>query len=256
MNDIIKFEGNEVDIIIEDGEPLFEIYSTGMALGQAFIKILRNGEKSYPRKERIDENLENAGIEPVVRNIHKYISESQLYDLMLEMKTDKVKPFRKWLTQEVLPTIRKTGGYVNDEDLFVNAYLPYADENVKQLFKLNLMTIRQLNNKIDYMKPLAEFAETVADSADTIEIGQLAKLAHDENIKIGRTRLFKWLREKKYLRENNEPYQAYIENGWLKVVEQTYNTPYGEKINMKTVVTGKGQIAIIEKLRETFCSAN
>jgi anti-repressor protein len=123
---------------------------------------------------------------------------------MLEMKTDKVKPFRKWLTHEVLPTIRKTGGYVGNDDLFVDTYLSHTDENVKQLFKLNLMTIRQLNKEIDYMKPLAEFAETVADSVDTIDVGQLAKLAHDENILIGRNRLFEWMREHGLLRNNTD----------------------------------------------------
>jgi len=79
-----------------------------MALGQAKA----NGVgKVYPRKDRIDENLESADIAPCVRNGHKYITEPQLYDLMLEVKTDKVKPFRKWITSELLPAIRKTGKY-------------------------------------------------------------------------------------------------------------------------------------------------
>lgn len=106
MNTEIKiFEGNQVNIINENGEPLFEIYSTGMALGQ--VKFNSVGT-AYPRKERIDENLKSAGIIPCVHNGHSYISEEQLYDLMFEMKTDKVKPFRKWVTKEVLPSIRKT----------------------------------------------------------------------------------------------------------------------------------------------------
>lgn len=107
MNEIKIFEGTQVHIIEVDGEPLFEVYSIGMALGQ--VKIAK-GQK-YPRKDRIDENLKSAEIMPVVHNGQLFITEEQLYDLMLEMKTDKVKPFRKWLTSEVLPSIRKTGNY-------------------------------------------------------------------------------------------------------------------------------------------------
>lgn len=103
------FEGMQVEIIEINGEPYFEIYSTGMALGHAKW----NGRRTSctPAKDRIDKNIESAGITTVVRNAQQYISEEQLYDLMLEMKTDKVKPFRKWVTSEVLPTLRKTGSY-------------------------------------------------------------------------------------------------------------------------------------------------
>ena len=104
-NEMRIFEGTQVHIIEKDGEPMFEVYSTGMALGQ--VKFNSVGT-AYPRKDRIDENLKNAEIIPCVRNGHSYITEEQLYDLMLEMKTDKVKPFRKWVISEILPAIRKT----------------------------------------------------------------------------------------------------------------------------------------------------
>ena len=109
MNEIMNFEGNDIEIIQnENGELLFEIYSTGKALGH----IKKNAVGAcYPRKERIEENLKNAEITPCVRNGHKYINESQLYDFMLEARTDKCKIFRKWVTNEVLPSIRKTGNY-------------------------------------------------------------------------------------------------------------------------------------------------
>lgn len=145
MNEILKFEEQDVKIIVENGELLFEIYSTGMALGQ--VKKNSVG-KEYPFKERIDKNLENAEIEPCVRNVHKYITESQLYDLMLEMKTDKVKPFRKWVTNEVLPTIRKTGGYVNNVDLMVNTYFGGVSDEHKVLVKGLLTNIEEQQKKI------------------------------------------------------------------------------------------------------------
>ena len=107
-NNLMLFEGNSVIIETINGEPHFEIYSTGVALG--YYKTNSIG-KNYPRKERIDSTIKNAEIAPCVRGVHKYFSESQLYDFMLEAKTEKCKPFRKWIVTEVLPSIRKTGSY-------------------------------------------------------------------------------------------------------------------------------------------------
>lgn len=109
MQELMQFDGNSVEIIQdENGNPLFEVYSTGMALGH--VKKNAVGV-CYPRKERIDENLKSAEITPCVHNGHKYVDESQLYDFMLEARTDKCRKFRKWVTNEVLPSIRKTGSY-------------------------------------------------------------------------------------------------------------------------------------------------
>jgi len=231
--------------------------------GLGFTQQQNKGNKAYTsiRWERIAEYLTEFGFPPQVGEDGKFIffdfiPENIFYKLCFKASNSTARKFQNLVTDKILPTIRKTGGYVGDEDLFVDTYLPYADENIKQLFKLNLITIRQLNNKIDYMKPLAAFAETVADSADTIDIGQLAKLAHDENIRIGRNRLFEWLRKQGFLRSNNEPYQQYMESGWFKVIEQPYNTAYGVKLNIKTLVTGRGQIAIIEKLKKEFYLAD
>lgn len=185
------------------------------------------------------------------------INESGLYSLILSSKLPSAKQFKRWVTADVLPTIRKTGGYVSDEELFVNTYLPNVDENTKNLFKLNLQTIRQLNEKIEADKPKVEFAEHVADTSDLIDIGTLAKIAQKENIPIGRNRLFEWLRSKQILmtsgEHKNEPYQKCIDNGWFVLKEYTYKTPYGKEIGVKTYVTGKGQMYIIERLRKDFC---
>lgn len=108
MQELMQFEDNNVEIIQdENGNPLFEVYSTGMALGH--IKYAK--DKPYPRKDRIDENLKSAEITAVVHNGQLFINESQLYDFMLEARTDKCRKFRKWVTNEVLPSIRKTGTY-------------------------------------------------------------------------------------------------------------------------------------------------
>ena len=111
MNNMISvFDDCEIQIMIENDAPLFEMYSTGMALG--YITTTRG--KSYPHKVRIEKVISNADINPVVQGEHKYLSESQLYDFMLEARTDKCKPFRKWLVEEVLPSIRQNGCYISE----------------------------------------------------------------------------------------------------------------------------------------------
>ena len=252
MQNLMKFQNMNVGIIVEDQTVLFEIYSVGMALGQ--VKKNAVGEL-YPRKDRIDQNLKSAEIHPCVRNGHKYINESQLYDLMLEMKTEKVKPFRKWVTSEVLPTIRKTGGYVANDEMFINTYLPNADAQTRKLFRLNLSTIRQLNNKIEQDKPLVDFASHIQVSEDCISMNDMAKLATKNGIKIGRTRLFNFLREKKVLGckdgHKNMPYQRYIDTQpWFQLKESSYIQNGEVRIGLTPMVTPKGQSGIIRMLRK------
>lgn len=252
MQNLMKFQNMNVGIIVEDQTVLFEIYSVGMALGQ--VKKNAVGEL-YPRKDRIDQNLKSAEIHPCVRNGHKYINESQLYDSMLEMKTEKVKPFRKWVTSEVLPTIRKTGGYVANDEMFINTYLPNADAQTRELFRLNLSTIRQLNNKIEQDKPLVDFASHIQTSEDCISMNDMAKLATKNGIKIGRTRLFNFLREKKVLGcrdgHKNMPYQRYIDTQpWFQLKESSYIQNGEVRIGLTPMVTPKGQSGIIRMLRK------
>ena len=123
----------------------------------------------------------------------------------------------------------------------------------KQLTELEVKeATTPLLNKIEEDKPLVEFAEQVSLSSDAIDIGTFSKLIKDENIKLGRNQLFEFLRDNKYLMKNNIPYQQYIDNGYFKVIEQIYKTPYGNKINVKTLITPIGQIKLIEKLRKLY----
>ena len=161
------------------------------------------------------------------------------------------KQFKKKV-KEILKTIRRTGGYVNNDDLFINTYLPFADETTKLLFKSTLQVINKQNELIEQQKPLVTFANRVANSSDTIDMGELAKLCSKEGLKVGRNRLFEYLRQEKILMTNNNPYQRYIESKWFETIETVKSTPYGDKIFIKTLVTGLGQIKIIERLKERY----
>lgn len=180
------------------------------------------------------------------------INESGLYSLIFGSKLKDAKQFKYWVTSEVLPTIRKTGGYVSNDDLFINTYLPFADEPTKMLFRTTLTTINQLNTKIERDKPLVEFADRVGDTSGLIDVGAFAKLLHKKNVKIGRTKLFAWLREQKYLRHNNEPYQKWINSGIFQTREYTYMAKGEPCIGIKTYITGKGQTYLADKIEMEF----
>lgn len=180
------------------------------------------------------------------------INESGLYSLIFGSKLKDAKQFKHWVTSEVLPTIRKTGGYVSNDDLFINTYLPFADEPTKMLFRTTLTTINQLNAKIERDKPLVEFADRVGDTSGLIDVGAFAKLLHKKNVKIGRTKLFAWLREQKYLRHNNEPYQKWINSGIFQTREYTYMAKGEPCIGIKTYITGKGQTYLADKIEMEF----
>lgn len=180
------------------------------------------------------------------------INESGLYSLVLSSKLPTAKKFKRWVTSEVLPSIRKHGMYAVEEllsnpDFAIKTFTALKEEREKRLM---------LEEKIEADKPLVEFANHVSNASNLIDIGTLAKIAKDEHIDFGRTRLFDWLRENGYLMSSagnkNQPYQKYVEQGLFKVREYTYTTPYGDKVGTKTMVTGKGQMFFIEKLRALF----
>ena len=120
----MKFENSDIQMIQINGIWYFELYSIGMALGQ--FRIAKG--KKYPAKDRIDKNAKNAEIKPVVRNAQPFITEEQLYDLMLETRTDKCRVFRKWLTNEVLPALNHEGTYTMKHEPKTDKPYEYFDK--------------------------------------------------------------------------------------------------------------------------------
>lgn len=114
-NELAIFKNDEfgnIELILdENGEPLFELYSVGQALGYVKIDIKNGKEYIRVREDRIDIIVKNADILPFYHDGRKFLNEDMLYDFIFEAKTKKSKPFRKWVTSEVLPTLRKTGKY-------------------------------------------------------------------------------------------------------------------------------------------------
>lgn len=243
-----KFEATDVVIEVINGVPMFELYSTGMALGY----VRKNGiGKSYPRNSRIDTTCKNAGIQPCVHNGHNFLNENQLYDFMFEAHTEKCKPFRKWVVEEVLPMINKTGGYIESdmEEEFVNNYLPDLSEEVKVLV---IKDLRENNRKLKQEnEELKEFYNTLLNTEGLLPMNVVAK-----ELKVGLKRLYSFLRTNKvmfYKGNINIPYQRFMEQDLFKVKETpcrdgnyrpaTYATRKGIEYIRKMLVKAKKECA-------------
>ena len=189
----------------------------------------------------------NSGIQTV-----SFIPEGDIYRLIVKSKLPNAEKFESWVMDEVLPTIRKHGAYMTNEvierTLTDPDYLIQLATALKEERQARLIA----EQKIEEQRPLVEFADKVSNSSNLIDMGKMAKLLKDENINIGRNRLFEWLRKKDILMRNNIPYQRYIDGGYFQVKESTFETPYGTKTQQTTYVTGKGQIYITEKLRKEW----
>ena len=179
------------------------------------------------------------------------INESGLYSLIFSSKLPKAKEFKHWVTSEILPAIRKTGSYsiqskpdsYTIEDPAARARR-WAEEYEEK---------KALEAKIEEQKPLVEYAEHIQASKDVIDMKSMAKLASKNGIKIGRNKLFSFLRDRKILDRENIPYANYMDKEWFQVVESPYTFNNGDvKIIRTTLVSPKGQIGIIRQLKKYY----
>lgn len=232
-NLILNFENNEVKIINNEGKPLFEIYSTGMALGH--IKFAKG--KAYPRKDRIDKTIKSIEISTVVHDGQQYITEEQLYDFMLEAKTDKCRQFRKWITNEVLPQIARTGGFIP---------LSKEDSEAEIMAKALVIAQKTLEKKdelIESLTPKANWYDDFMNSNGLYTSTQVAKLFKFKSAQ----QLNKVLNENRIIFKQGKSWLPYseIDKTWFKIL-------VGEKeghnySNLK--ITPKGIIALSKILK-------
>ncbi len=240
-----------------DGEPWFVGKDVATALGYSNTKDALAAHVD-PEDKRQGDGV--AIRDPMGREQHPtVINESGLYSLVLSSRLDGAKVFKRWITKEVIPSIRKTGGYVGNDELFIHTYLPNADEATRALFLSTLQTVRSLNSKIDEDKPKVLFADAVTTAKTSILIGELAKLLKQNGVEsMGQNRLFQWMRNKGYLIKRrgsdfNMPTQRSMEMGLFEIKETAVTHSDGHTVVNKTPkVTGKGQQYFINQfLRKT-----
>ncbi len=228
----------------DDGRILFCGSDVAKALGYRIPKDAVSAHCKGAVKHRL---LTNGGYQEV-----KFVTEGDVYRLVVHSRLPSAEKFERWIFDEVLTTIRRTGGYVANEDMFIENYLPFLDESYQNLFRLQMIAINKLNDRIRHDEPLVEFANQVANTENLIDMNAMAKLAIEENIPIGRNRLFCWLRKNKILMSGNLPYQRYIDRGYFVVKESVFDTGSMTKTYQQTFVTGKGQRYIISRLKKEF----
>lgn len=174
------------------------------------------------------------------------INESGLYSLILSSKLPKAKEFKRWVTSEVLPAIRKTGGYVNNTEQFVESYFGQLDPNQKHALTMMFDESKRMSAQLKEQAPKVLFANAVETAHNSILIGDLAKIIRQNGVDIGQKRLFEWLRQNGYLikdgQSKNMPTQKAMEMSLFEVKESTINNPDGSvRVTRTTKVTGKGQ---------------
>lgn len=179
----------------------------------------------------------------VGNSLTNFVTESGFYDVILQSSSPNVKPFRKWVTSEVLPSIRKTGSYsiqnLSRKELALMVI--QAEEENERLALEN----KQQAEVIAEQKPKVVFAEAIVGSQSSCLIGELAKIITQNGHKIGQNRLFEWLRQNHYLGTKGEyyniPNQEYVERGLFEIKKTSHSENGVMKTTSTPKVTGKGQ---------------
>lgn len=242
MEDLQIFQNSEfgeIRTVTVDDEPMFCLADVCKALELSNSRVV---------SARLDDD-ERRKLELPRQGETWFITESGLYAVILRSDKPNAKKFRKWVTSEVLPSIRKNGGYIDGQE-----HLSDEELMAKALVVAN-NKIAERDRIIQRMKPKEVFADAVATSKTSILVGDLAKLICQNGYQIGQKRLFEWLRSNGYLIKSgssrNMPQQRYVEQGLFEVKESNFQNPDGSvRITRTTKVSGKGQIYFINKFKQ------
>ena len=245
MNEIKIFDNPEfgkVRTMEINGEPYFVGREVAMILGyknplDALTKHVEEEDKGVANCDTL------GGTQKMT-----VINESGLYSLILSSKLPKAKEFKRWVTSEVLPSIRKHGAYavdelLNDPEFAIKTFTALKEERERS---------KRLSEQIEADKPKVIFADSVSAAKSSILIGDLAKILKQNGVNIGQNRLFDWFRQNGFLIKSgsskNMPTQKAAEMGLFEVKVSTVNNPDGSIRETKTTkVTGKGQVYFVNK---------
>ena len=241
MNELqlFSFENHEVRSLLINSEPWFVGKDVADVLGYADTnQAIR---KHVDNEDRLTRRFDGTGQSRDMT----IINESGLYSLVLSSKLPSAKKFKRWVTSEVLPALRKSGQ---------NQVKELSGQELMAKALIEAQSVLAAKDKvIEEMKPKVVFADAVATSHTSILVGELAKILKQNGIDMGQKRLFAWLREKGYLikrqgTDYNMPTQKAMELGLFEIKEGSYVSGSGVNITTKTPkVTGKGQQYFINK---------
>ena len=249
MNDLTVFKNEsfgEIRTFVINEEPWFVGKDIAIALGYS------NSKKALSDHVDVEDKQQGDGVtirDPIGREQHPtVINESGLYSLILSSKLPTAKQFKRWVTSEVLPSIRKTGGYIAGQENLSDSELMAKALLVAQ------RTIEERNKQIETMKPKALFADAVSGSDTSILVRDLAKLLKQNGVDIGEKRLYKKLRDDGYLikigESKNTPTQKAMEMKLFEIKESVIIVDGKSRVVKTTKVTGKGQTYFINRFLE------
>ncbi len=232
-------EFGELRVLAIDDEPWFVASDVAYALG---YRMASDMTRRLDSDEKGTRSMRTPGGEQRL----SIINEAGLYSAILGSKVPSAKAFQRWVTHEVLPSIRKRGGYMAARE----------DETPEQIMARALMlakdTMDRQKREIDELRPKAMFADAVAASDGTCLVGELAKMLTQSGFQIGQNRLFSLLREEGYLGKSgsnrNVPIQRYVEQGLFRIKETAITHSDGHvTLTRTTKVTGKGQAYFVAR---------
>ena len=248
-------EFGKVRVKMIDGEPWFVGKDVATALGyvnteHAIQMHVQEDDKQLLKLVDIQVPPNEGGTElpPHMRGSQIIlINEPGLYALVFRSELESAREFQRWVMKDVLPSIRKTGGY-GQRSLGVGEVIVSPE----LLIGMGT-TLKALREEIEILKPKALFADTVIASGDSILVAELAKLLTQKKFKMGQNRLFRWFRQNGYLGQKGEyynlPTQKSMDLGLFEIKKSTINNPNGTSVTTTvTKVTPKGQIYFINKL--------
>lgn len=251
MNSLKVFENPEfgnIRVLTIKNEPYF--------VGKDVASVLGYKDTSDALKKHVDsdDKLTRRFADSGQNREMYIINESGLYSLILSSKLPTAKKFKRWVTSEVLPAIRKHGAYLTEQK--VEEILTNPDTIIKLATQLKEEKAKRLEaeKQVEAAKPKVLFADAVSASHTSILVGELAKILRGNGVEIGQRRLFAWLREHGYLikrqgTDYNMPTQIAMELGLFEIKEGSYVNGSGANIITKTPkVTGKGQTYFINKV--------
>ena len=217
LEDELYFNLNEVGELLNIANPRTSIDVTDSDYVRKFENSVVG--ETYSRK------LNNAG--------ELFLTEAGLYRMLNRSNKPEAEVFQKWVNKEVLPSIRKTGSYSLEHKT------PQTFAEALKLAYEQQLVIEEQKQKLIEAEPKVEFYDTVTGSDTTIDLGQAAKVLNYKGL--GRNKLFQYLRDKDILMSGNTPYQKYVDAGYFRLIETTWNTPNNDSmIYLKTVIYQKG----------------
>lgn len=232
------FNDQQVRTVVRDGEPWFVGKDVAVVLG---YKNTRDALSKHVDDE--DKGVAKCDTLGGAQNL-PIINESGLYSLIVSSKLPTAKAFKRWVTSEVLPTIRKHGAYMDtdiiekslsDPDFLIQLATTLKEEEQRRM---------EAEAKIAADEHKVDFYNAVGSTSATLTVERFAKLVAEKlGINTGRNRMFQWLRKNGFLQANNMPYQRYINNGWFK----TYEVIKAGHAFTVPSITGKGQQKLFEK---------